>query len=115
MRDIRDEGGCVSKPIGDRRTGRFLMQVLWPAFLMSIVAEGIFFSMIDPIELDIVGLHLAASREGAYTVGFFVFWVLFTASSGITYLLGQGSGRPPDLREDDDSGRKHADKPLIGR
>ena len=32
----------MSKPIGDRRTGRFLMQVLWPAFLMSIVAEGIF-------------------------------------------------------------------------
>ena len=86
----------MSKPIGDRRTGRFLMQVLWPAFLMAIVAEGLFFSMIDPIELDIVGLHLAASREGAYTVGFFVFWVLFTASSGLTYLLGQHSGRSPD-------------------
>jgi hypothetical protein len=112
---MQGEGGRVSKPIGDRRTGRFLMQVLWPAFLMSIVAEGLFFSMIDPIELDIVGLHLASSREASYTVGFFVFWALFTASSGLTYLLGQGSGRPPDLLDDSDARDKHADKALIGR
>ncbi len=105
----------MSKPIGDRSTGRFLMQVLWPAFLMAIVAEGLFFSMIDPIELDIVGLHLAASREGAYTVGFFVFWALFTASSGLTYLLGQHSGRPPDLLEGSDARERHADKSVIGR
>ncbi len=106
----------MSKPIGDRKTGRFLMQVLWPAFLMSIVAEGVFFSMIDPIELDLVGVHLSASREAAYTVGFFVFWVLFTASSGLTYLLGQHGGRPPDLLEEDAAARrKHADKSLIGR
>lgn len=105
----------MSKPIGDRSTGRFLMQVLWPAFLMSVVAVGLFFSMIDPIELDIVGLHLSASREGAYTVGFFVFWALFTASSGLTYLLGQGGRRPPDILEGSDAREKHSDKALIGR
>ncbi len=104
----------MSKPIGDRKVGRVLMQVLWPAFLMSIVAEGVFFSMIDPHELDVVGLHLADSREAAYTVGFFVFWVLFTASSGLTYLLAHGSPPPEDLLKTPED-RKHQDKALIGR
>jgi hypothetical protein len=81
---------------------------------MSIVAEGVFFSMIDPQELDVVGLHLADSREAAYTVGFFVFWALFTASSGLTYLLAHGTGSPPDLLQTPDD-RKHQDKALIGR
>ena len=87
----------MSKPIGDRRLGRFLMHVLWPAFLMSAVAVGVFFSTIDPHELDVVGLHLADSREAAYTIGFFVFWVLFTACSSLTYFLcGGGNAPPPD-------------------
>lgn len=104
----------MNKPIGDRKLGRFLMQVLWPAFLMSIVAEGVFFSMIDPQELDLVGLHLADSREAAYTVGFFVFWALFTVSNSLTYLLAHGSPPPTNLLQTPED-RKHQDKALIGR
>lgn len=82
-------------PIGSRRLGRFMMQVLWPAFLMAIVAEGVLFSMVDPQELVIVGLHLADSREAAYTIGFFVFWALFSACSSLTFFLTLGgSGLP---------------------
>lgn len=80
---------------GQRRLGRIMMQVFWPAFLMAIVAEGVLFSMVDPQELVIVGLHLADSREAAYTVGFFLFWALFACSSGITYLLSHGMHEPP--------------------
>ena len=69
--------------------------IFWPAFLMAIVAEGVLFSMVDPQELVIVGLHLADSREAAYTVGFFLFWALFACSSGITYLLSHGMHEPP--------------------
>lgn len=104
----------MSKPIGDRKTGRILMQVLWPAFLMSIVAEGLFFSMIDPRELEIVGVQLADSREAAYTVGFFVFWILFSCSSGLTYLLAHGS-RPPADRQNSAADREHQDDALLGR
>lgn len=87
----------MEKAIGEGKLGRFLMQVLWPAFLVSIVAEGLFFSMVDPQELVIVGLHLADSRGAAYTVGFFVFWALFTISSALTYILvnGLGDGAAP--------------------
>jgi len=77
------------------RAGRIVMQVLWPAFLMAIVAEGIFFSMIDPRELRIVADWLRESRVAAYTIAFFVFWALFAGSSGITYLLAHGVGTVP--------------------
>ncbi len=77
------------------------MQVLWPAFLMAIIAEGIFFSMIDPHELQVVHRHLADSREAAYTVAFFGFWVLFACSSGITYLLSHGIGKASGILDDD--------------
>ena len=103
----------MNKPIGDRRLGRFMMYVLWPAFVMSAVAEGVFFSMIDPHELTIVGLHLADSREAAYTVGFFVFWALFAICSGLTYLLSGSASPPPSLLQSPED-RAHADKALIG-
>lgn len=104
----------MSKPIGDRVIGRFLMQVLWPAFLMSIVAEGVFFSMIDPHELTVVGLHLADSREAAYTVGFLVFWAMFTVSNALTYLLSHTAEPPIDLLLTPED-RRHQNKALIGR
>lgn len=81
--------------IGDRKFGRFLMQVLWPAFMVAVMAEGVFFSMVDPHELVIVGLHLADSRGAAYTVGFLLFWALFTISSALTYILVNGLGDTP--------------------
>ena len=85
----------LAAPVGERRFGQFLMQVLWPSFLMAAVAVGVVFSMIDPQELVIVGLHLADSREAAYTAGFFLFWILLAASSALTWLLShapQGTG-----------------------
>lgn len=81
------------KPLGERRLGRFMMQVLWPSFLMAAVAVGIVFSMIDPQELAFVGVQVAETREAAYTVGFFLFWVLFAVSSALTWLL---TNRPHD-------------------
>lgn len=80
----------MTLPIGERPAGKVMMVVVWPAFLMAAVAEGLFFSMIDPHELAVVGQHLADSRAAAYTVGFFVFWAMFSISSALTYLL---SGR----------------------
>jgi hypothetical protein len=82
-----------SQAFGERRLGRFMMQVLWPSFLMASVAVGLFFSMIDPQELVFIGLHLADSREAAYTVGFFLFWALFAASSALTWMLASSPER----------------------
>ncbi len=80
--------------MADRPACRCLMQVLWPAFLMAIVAVGLFFSSIDPQELTIAGIDLADSREAAYTVGFLLFWVLFAISNWLTWWLVTGSTPP---------------------
>ncbi len=66
---------------------RGAMQVLWPAFLGAALSVGVFFSAIDPTELNLVGFHLADSRMGAYTIGFFVFWLIFAVAGSITWFL----------------------------
>jgi hypothetical protein len=56
--------------------------VLWPSFLVAIVATGLFFSAFDPADLFPFGEDTGISRLGVYTIGFFSFW-LITAVSGI--------------------------------
>lgn len=66
-----------------------LMVILWPAFLMACVATGLFFSLIDPMELIILDERIQVHILGAYTIGFFVFWILGILSSGLTASLLQ--------------------------
>ncbi len=92
------DGPPDERPAAQRRPSTLVqlaMQVLWPAFLVAVVAEGLLFSMIDPQELTIVGLLFGDSREAAYSVGFFLFWALFSLSSGLTWWLAK-SDRPPE-------------------
>lgn len=64
-----------------------LMWIAWPAFLVAGVIEMVVFAMVDPQDLHWFGSPLALSREGVYTLAFFVFWVLTMASSALTTLL----------------------------
>jgi hypothetical protein len=64
-----------------------LMWVLWPAFLVAGIAEGIFFTIFDPIELYFFGAPLDMSRMAIYTMGFFGFWGLGIAASALTVFL----------------------------
>ncbi|MFZ6872909.1 hypothetical protein ACO0LF_12660 [Undibacterium sp. Di27W] len=66
-----------------------LMIVLWPAFLMASAATGLFFSLVDPLELIVLDQRLQMHETGVYTVGFFAFWLLGILSSGLTALLVQ--------------------------
>jgi hypothetical protein len=67
------------------------MIVLWPAFLMACIATGLFFSLVDPMELIVLDERLKVHELGTYTIGFFAFWILGTLSSGLTALLVQKS------------------------
>jgi hypothetical protein len=71
------------------RLRSILMTVLWPAFLMACVATGLFFSLVDPMELIVLDERVKVSILGAYTIGFFIFWLLGILSSGLTVLLVQ--------------------------
>ena len=56
--------------------------VLWPSFLVAIVATGLFFSAFDPDDLYPFGNETGISRLGAYSIGFLAFW-LVSAVSGV--------------------------------
>ncbi len=64
-----------------------LMWIAWPAFLMAGVLEMLVFAMVDPQDLHWFGQPLALSRQGVYTLSFFVFWAINMATSALTTLL----------------------------
>ena len=66
--------------------------VMWISFLMATVATGVFFSIVDPMELRYCVDLPEVTRTTAYTVGFLLFWLL-TASSA---LLTVAFVYPPD-------------------
>ena len=59
---------------------RHLIAVLWPSFIVAGMATALFFATFDPLDL----LHLDLSRLGAYSVGFFLFWMTTALSSALT-------------------------------
>lgn len=61
--------------------------ILWPSFIVGGIAEALFFTLVDPMDLHVFGEPVALSRTAAYTVGFFGFWGLAAASSGFTCFL----------------------------
>ncbi len=63
---------------------RWLMWVLWPAFLMGGAATAVVFSVVDPGDLSFFGQPVEASRQAIYTVGFLVAWLFCALSSGLT-------------------------------
>lgn len=76
--------------------------VLWPSFLMAGVASVVFFTAFDPQSLALsMGLGEPVSRLGAYTVGFFLFWLLTLSSSALTCYFQRPchTVRPPATHE----------------
>lgn len=83
---------------------RLFIWIMWPSFLVSILAEGLFFSIVHPAELLFFGHHPNISDEGIYTIGFFVFWIFCSFSSALTaYIL-------PGITADED---KSSDRGLL--
>ncbi len=76
-----------------------VITVLWLSFLMAAMATGVFFSAIDPLELKYCVSFPEISRSGAYTVGFFLFWILTSLSS----LLAVFFTYPSELDAKDES------------
>lgn len=64
-----------------------ILWVLWPSFLVAGIAEGVFFTVIDPQELYLLGKPVHLSKIATYSIGFFGFWVVCAASSLMTWFL----------------------------
>lgn len=63
------------------------MWVLWPSFIVGGVAEAVFFTLIDPQELYLLGEPVHWSPTAVYSAGFFLFWLVAAASSAFTCFL----------------------------
>ena len=62
------------------------ISVLWPSFIIAIIASGVFFSAFNPRDLVPFNLDIDISPLTAYSVGFFLFWLLaFLSSFGTLY------------------------------
>ena len=72
-----------------------IISVLWLSFLTSGIATGVFFSTIDPMELKYCVNFPEVSRTAAYSIGFFLFWLL----AGGTSLLAVYFTYPSDVDE----------------
>ena len=64
-----------------------LMWIAWPAFLAAAVLEVAVFALIDPQDMHWLGHPLGLTRQGIYTLSFFVFWAGTLLSSGLSVLL----------------------------
>jgi len=90
-------GNRVAPDRGRKPWVRCLMQVLWPAFMGAAITVGILFSLIDPVQIEWVQVHLNNSCEAAYTAGFILFWIIYTIACTMTWFLATTetpAGRP---------------------
>ena len=72
----------MAVPIPDKiPTSQQVISVLWPSFIIAIAASGLFFSAFDPRDLVPYNLDIQVSPLAAYSIGFFLFWILAAASS----------------------------------
>lgn len=68
---------------------RLFALVSWPSFLVAALAEVVFFSVIDPQELYLLGEPVRFSPVATYSIGFFGFWCVAGASSLISAWLAE--------------------------
>lgn len=80
---------------------QLISAVLWPSFLFAGVATAVFFTFLDPVRLFDYEGEAPLSRTAAYSLGFFLFWLLCAASSAATaYFMRPTEGA---VSRDDDS------------
>jgi len=49
-----------------------VVAILWPSFITAGIATILFFTAFDP---DVMFVDYDISRLGAYSIGFFIFWL----------------------------------------
>jgi hypothetical protein len=85
---------------------KHVIWVLWPAFVAGGIAEVVFFTLIDPQQLYLLGRPVDLSPLATYSIGFLLFWAICAGSSLMTWFmlpkdvkdaLAQAANSRPDL------------------
>lgn len=66
---------------------RWAVGILWPSFIVACAMEMLVFGLIDPVCPSCGTEMTSLSRQGVYTLAFFVLWLMAAASSACTMLL----------------------------
>jgi hypothetical protein len=66
---------------------KYWIFIVWPSFLMAGVMEIAVFAMVDPQDLHLFNQTIDVSRQGIYTLSFFIFWIVCAASSCLSLFL----------------------------
>ena len=73
------------------RNAREWIAVLWPAFVAACLLEVVVFAAFDPHDVHVFGLSFEADRETVYSIAFFAFWGVTTATGLVTWSLSRSS------------------------
>jgi hypothetical protein len=68
-------------------TKKHVLTVAWPSFLVACVLEALVFVLFDPLDAHWLGQPIALTRQGVYTLSFFIFWALAAVSGSLTLWL----------------------------
>jgi cytosine/uracil/thiamine/allantoin permease len=71
-----------------------IVAVLWPSFLTAGLATALFFTVFDPLDLAALTNYPDISRTGAYSIGFFLFWLLTSSTCALTCYFQRPCDRP---------------------
>ncbi len=61
-----------------------VVSIFWPSFLTAGVATILFFTAFDPYDLGMALGVEGLDRLEAYSIGFFLFWMLTSSSCALT-------------------------------
>ena len=63
---------------------QWIISVLWPGFLVAGGATIVTFTLFDPVEISACVGGPEISHTGAYSLGFFLYWLMTSFSSLLT-------------------------------
>ena len=66
---------------------KMIIWVLWPAFTAAGIAEVVFFTLIDPQQLYLLGKPVDVSPMTTYSIGFLLFWLVCAGASLMTWFM----------------------------
>ena len=66
---------------------KLVIWVLWPSFVAAGIAEVVFFTVIDPQQLYLMGEPVALSALATYSFGFFMLWLVCISASLTTWTM----------------------------
>jgi hypothetical protein len=65
--------------------------VLWPAFVAACLLEIVVFAGFDPHDFNFFGLSVEAGSDVVYSIAFFAFWAITSATGLVTWSLSRSA------------------------